>query len=161
MTNLKKKSYLQILLFICFVVLITAYIIQYIFDYLPCNLCVIERIPYALAIIILILNYNFEKYQVFYNILLLLIFSFSFLISLYHLGIEQGLIDESNLCGSNNTNLTTKEEILNSFQKIRISCQDVAFKIFGFSLTTYNMIISIFMFLISVKIYLINNGIKK
>ena len=160
MVNLK-KNYLQILFILSITILITAYVIQYTFGYQPCNLCIIERIPYALAIIILILNYKFKKDQVFYGVLLLLVFSFSFLISLYHLGIEQGFVDESNICRSNSVDLITKEEILKSLQKIKISCKDVAFKIFDLSLTTYNMLISILMFLISVKIYLINNDTKK
>ena len=161
MINLKKKTYLQILFISCFIILMAAFVIQYIFGYQPCNLCIIERIPYALAMIILFLNYKFKEDQIFYSILLLLVFSFSFFISLYHLGIEQGLINESSICESNNGYLITKEEILNSFQEIRISCKDVTFKIFELSLTTYNMIISILMFLISRKIYLINNDIKK
>jgi disulfide bond formation protein DsbB len=161
MANLKKENYLKILFIFSFIILTIAYTIQYIFGHQPCNLCVIERIPYALTIIILILNYKFKKNQVFYSVLLLLIFSFSFLISLYHFSIEQGLIDESIICVSNNVNLISKEEVLNSLQEIRISCKDVTFSIFGLSLTTYNMIISILMFLISAKIYLINNGIKK
>ena len=160
MVNLK-KNYLQILFILSITILTTAYVIQYIFGYQPCNLCIIERIPYALAIIILILNYKFKKDQVFYSVLLLLVFSFSFLISLYHLGIEQGFVDESNICRSNSVDLITKEEILKFLQKIKISCKDVAFKIFDLSLTTYNIIISILMFLISVKIYLINNDTKK
>jgi disulfide bond formation protein DsbB len=161
MNKLKKNNYLQILFILCFLVLITAYVIQYIFGYQPCNLCIIERIPYALAIIILFLNYKFKADQVFYSVLLLLVFLFSFIISIYHLGIEQGLISESSICGSNSTNLLTKDEILNSFKEIRISCKDVAFRVFDLSLTTYNMILSIFMFLISTKIYLINSGYKK
>jgi disulfide bond formation protein DsbB len=90
-----------------------------------------------------------------------LVFLFSFIISLYHLGIEQGIISESTICASDNINLITKDEILNSLQEIRISCKDVAFRIFDLSLTTYNMMLSIIMFLISIKIYIINNGIKK
>ena len=104
---------------------------------------------------------DIKKDQIFYSILLLLVFSFSFLISFYHLGIEQGLIDESNVCESKNFGLITKEELLSSLQQIKVSCKDVAFKIAGLSLTTYNMIASILMFLISAKIYLINNDIKK
>ena len=161
MPNLKKEHYLLILFSLSFLILITAYAIQYIFGYQPCNLCIIERIPYTLGIIILILSYKFKKDQVFYSVLLLLIFLFSFLISLYHLGIEQGLIDESSVCESGSLNLITKESVLKSLQEIRISCKDVTFRIFGLSLTTYNMIISVIMFLISVKIYLINNDIKK
>jgi disulfide bond formation protein DsbB len=161
MTNFKKEIYLKILFVFCFTILLTAYVIQYMFGYQPCNLCVIERIPYMLAIIILILNYKFKENQPFYSILLLLVFLFSILISIYHLSIEQGLIDESSVCASDNNGLTSKEEILNSLQKMTISCKDVAFRIFDLSLTTYNMMISILMFLLSTKIYLLNNDIKK
>ena len=79
---------------------------------------------------------------------------FSFIISLYHLGIEQGIISESSICASNNINLITKDEILSSLQEIQISCKDVAFRIFDLSLTTYNMMLSIIMFLITIKIYI-------
>ena len=91
----------------------------------------------------------------------MLIFSFSIIISAYHFGIEQGFINESKVCESEYLNLLTKEEILNSLNKLNISCKDVAFKIFGLSLTTYNIFISIFMLLISTKIYLLNNDFKK
>ena len=161
MTNLKKESYLQILFILSIVVLTSALIIEYGLGYKPCNLCIIERIPYIFAIIILVLNYNFKKNQVFFSVLLILIFSFSILISIYHLSIEQGLVEESAVCAAKNLNLTTKEEILKSLVEPRVSCKDVAFKIIGFSLTTYNIIISILMFLLSTKIYLLNNDIKK
>ena len=161
MVKLIKKNYSQILFILSILILTSALIIEYIFGYLPCNLCVIERIPYALAIIILFLNYNFKKDQIFYSVLLILVFLFSTLISIYHFGIEQGFIDESIVCLSENLDLITKEDILNSLQELRISCKDVAFKIFGFSLTTYNIFISLFMFLLSTKIYLLSNDIKK
>ena len=90
-----------------------------------------------------------------------MIFFFSFIISVYHLSIEQGFISESVLCSTNNTDLITKEDILKSLQNFNVSCKDVAFKIFGLSLTTYNIFISILMFLISAKIYYINYDIKK
>jgi disulfide bond formation protein DsbB len=161
MANLKKETYLKILFILSFVILLTAYIIQYLLGYQPCNLCIIERIPYALAIIILILNYKFKKNEIFYNILLLLIFTFSFLISFYHFGIEQEFIKESNVCGTKNINLIIKEDVLKSLQEININCKNVAFKVFGLSLTTYNMLISILMLLMSSKIYLINNEVKQ
>ena len=161
MLNLKKETYLKILFLLSFTILLTAYAIQYVLGYQPCNLCIIERIPYVLTLIILILNYITKKDLVFYSILLMLIFTFSFLISIYHLGIEQGLIKESNICETKNIELIKKEELLKALQKINISCKDVTFRIFDLSLTTYNIAVSIFMFLISTKIYLINNGFKK
>ncbi len=161
MTKLNKENYLIILLILSIITLTSALVIEYGFGYKPCSLCIIERIPYGLAIIILILNYNFKQNQIFFSILLILIFLFSILISVYHFSIEQGFIDESAVCKSKNLNLITKDDILNSLKELRISCKDVAFKIFGFSLTFYNIILSILMFLLSTKIYLFSNAIKK
>ena len=161
MTDLKKENYLQILFIFSITILVSALIIEYILGYEPCSLCIVERIPYVLAIIILILNYTLKKNQVYFSILLILVFLFSILISVYHFGIEQGFIEESAICASKDLNLMTKEDILKSLEEIRISCKDVAFKIFGLSLTTYNIMISIFMFLLSTKIYLLSNDIKK
>ena len=161
MVNFKKEKYFQILFILNVVILMSAYAIQYILGYQPCNLCLIERIPYGLAIIILILNYTFSKDEIFYIVLLLLIYFFSIIISIYHLGIEQGFIEESTICVSKNLEIITKEEILKSLQNLNISCKNVAFKFLGLSLTTYNIIISLFMFLISAKIYLMKNDLKK
>ena len=99
--------------------------------------------------------------EIFYSVLLSLIFGFSFLISFYHFGIEQGFINESNVCGSNKLDLITKEDILKSLKEININCKDVTFKILGLSLTSYNILVSIIMFVTSIKIYLINNEVKK
>ena len=163
MINLKKKNYQQLLLILSVLVLVSALIIEYVLGYQPCNLCLIERIPYGLSIIILLLGFIYKKDQVFYSILLILIFSFSIIISIYHLGIEQGLIEESTVCASQNLDLITKEQVLKSLNQLSISCKNVAFKMFGLSLTSYNIVLSILMFLISLKIYLKGNsyGIKK
>ena len=161
MINQKKEKYLQILFVLSFVVLGVALIIEYVLGYQPCNLCKIERIPYMLSILVIIVNYFFRKDQNFYSVLLMLIFSFSTIISVYHFSIEQGFIDESSVCVSENLELLTKEEVLNSLKKLSVSCKDLAFKIFGLSLTTYNIFMSIFMFLLSKKIYLIGDGVKK
>ena len=161
MTYLKKDNFLQILFVLSIIILTSTFVIEYGFGFKPCNLCIIERIPYGLAIIILVLNYSFSQNQLFFSVLLILVFLFSILISVYHFGIEQGFIDESTICVSQNLNLITKEDILKSLKEVRVSCKDVAFKIFGFSLTTYNMFISMLMFLLSTKIYLISYDIKK
>ena len=118
MINQKKEKYLQILFVLSFVVLGVALIIEYVLGYQPCNLCKIERIPYMLSILVIIVNYFFRKDQNFYSVLLMLIFSFSTIISVYHFSIEQGFIDESSVCVSENLELLTKEEVLNSLKKL-------------------------------------------
>jgi len=158
MIKLKKKNYPKILFILSFLILTSALVIEYVLGYQPCNLCLIERIPYGLSIIILSLNFLLKKDQIFYSVLLMLIFSFSTIISIYHLGIEQGLIEESSICTSQNLDLITKEQVLNSLKELNISCKNVAFKIFGLSLTTYNIFVSVLMFILSSKIYLLNNN---
>ena len=95
------------------------------------------------------MNYIFKKNKQFIILLLILIFSFSFILSFYHFGIEQGFFEESMVCGLKNTiEVISKEELLKQLPVKTVSCKDVTFKIFGFSLTTFNMIISIILIII-------------
>ena len=74
-------------------------------------------------------------------------------ISIYHVGIEQGFFEESFLCSiKDETEILSKDELLLKLQENITSCKDVTFKIFGFSLTTFNMIISLFLLIILTKI---------
>ena len=154
MTNLKIEIYLRLILIISLVSIISAYFIEYALGHQPCNLCLIERIPYGLSIILITLNYFFKKNEKFIILLLILTFFFSFAISVYHYGIEQGLFEESAVCGlKNTTGIISKEEILKQLQKKTVSCKDVTFRIFGFSLTTFNMIFSLILVFILIKIF--------
>ena len=154
MNNLKNEFYLRLILIISLVAIISAYFIEYVLGHQPCNLCLIERIPYGLSIILITLNYFFKKNEKFIILLLILTFFFSFAISVYHLGIEQGLFEESAVCGLKNmTGIISKEEILKKLQEKTVSCKDVTFRIFGLSLTTINMVLSIFLIILSIKTF--------
>ena len=154
MVNLKVEHYLRIILLISLVAIISAYFIEYALGHQPCNLCLIERIPYILSIVLILINFRFKRTEKFLILFLILIFIFSFLISVYHFGIEQGFFDESSLCTlKNNSNIISKEELLKILNERSISCKDVTFKIFGLSLTSVNIIISIIIIFILIKIY--------
>ena len=121
----------------------------------PCNLCILERIPYLLALIIIVLNYKFINLEKYFILSLILIFLAATILSLYHLGIEQGFIEESLVCDlKNGSNLLSKEDILRQLQEKNVSCKDVTFKILGLSLTSYNIIISILIVYFTTKTYL-------
>tara|TARA_B100001093_G_C26529883_1_gene885544 strand:+ start:501 stop:776 length:276 start_codon:yes stop_codon:yes gene_type:complete len=91
----------------------------------------------------------------------MLIFVFSFLVSFYHFGIEQGFFKESTVCGLKNvSDLISKEEIIKQLNEKTISCKDVTFKVFGISLTSINIIISIFIIIILIKIFKKNEKIN-
>ena len=144
MYNYKIDTYLKIILFVSLISIFSAFFIEYVLGHQPCNLCLMQRIPYGLSIILIILNYIFKKNGQFIIILLTMLFSFSLIISFYHFGIEQGFIEESAVCGINNTsNVISKEELLKQLQEKTVSCKDVTFKVFGFSLTTYNILLSL------------------
>ena len=152
MPDLTIKIYLKIILLISGISLISAYYIEYVLGHQPCNLCLIERIPYGLSIILIIMNFVLNKNEKFIILLLTLIFIFSLTISIYHFGIEQNFFQESLVCGLKGAvDIISKEEILKQLDKKSISCKDVTFRIFGFSLTAINIIISLLLIIISIK----------
>ena len=154
MPKIKIELYLKLIFVISFISIITAYFVEYILGHQPCNLCLIERIPYGLSIILITLNYFFKKNEKFIILLLILTFFFSFAISVYHYGIEQGLFEESAVCGLKNmTGIISKEEILKQLQEKTVSCKDVTFRIFGLSLTSINILLSFILIILLTKIY--------
>ena len=154
MYNLKINTYLKAIFLISLISIISAFFIEYVLGHKPCNLCLIERIPYVLSIILIIFNYISKKNEYFIILLLLLIFSFSLIMSFYHFGIEQGFFEESTVCGLKDaSSIISKEEILKQLQAKTVSCKDVTFRIFGFSLTTFNIIISLILIVLLLNIF--------
>ena len=154
MTNLKIEFYMKLIFAISFVSIISAYFIEYVLGHQPCNLCLIERIPYVISIVLIIIYYKFQKNKKFIVLLLTLAFIFSFFISVYHFGIEQGFFEESTVCGiKDNTDILSKEELLMVLNEKSISCKDVTFRIFGLSLTSINIVISLIIIIMLIKIY--------
>ena len=130
-----------------------AYFIQYVLGHKPCNLCIIERIPYIAAIILISLIFILNKYQKIISSLILIFFIFGSVVSFYHFGIEQGFFSESLVCDLGNSQPTNKEELLNQLKKAEIvSCKDVTFRFLGLSLATINTIISIILSGIMIKV---------
>ena len=150
----RKKLLIKIIFLVSILALASAFVIEYILGHQPCNLCIFERISYLLAIIIILFNLKYNQFEKFFILLLVIVFLFGTILSLYHLGIEQGFIQESLVCDlKNGSNLLSKEEILKQLQEKDISCKDVTFKIFGLSLTSYNILISLLISISSGKVY--------
>jgi len=155
MFNLKAETYLKIIFLFSFVALISAFFIEYILGHQPCNLCLIERIPYGLSIIIIMAIFLIKKNQKFLVLLLILTFIFSFAISFYHYGIEQGFFQESSVCRAKDlTESINKEDLLKQLSEKTISCRDVTFRIFGLSLTSINIVISLIFTITLLKIFI-------
>ena len=130
-----------------------AYFIQYVLGHKPCNLCLIERIPYIASVILISFIFIITKFEKIIFIIILLFFIFGAIVSFYHFGIEQGFFKESLVCDlGNNANLS-KEQLLKQLENSSIvSCKDVTFRVLGFSLATINTIISIILSAIMIKL---------
>jgi disulfide bond formation protein DsbB len=162
MHNPKVETFIKIIFLVSLVSIISAYFIEYALGHQPCNLCLIERIPYGLAIVLIISNHILIKNKRFIILLLILVFSFSLIISLYHFGIEQGIFEESTVCGLKDaSSIVSKEELLKQLQVKNVSCKDVTFRIFGFSLTSFNIIISLILVIFLSKIFKNYDKFKK
>ena len=130
-----------------------AYFIQYVLGHKPCNLCIIERIPYIAAIILISLIFILNRYQKIISSLILIFFIFGAVVSFYHFGIEQGFFSESLVCDLGNSQPLNKEELLNQLKKTEIvSCKDVTFRFLGLSLATINTVISLILSGIMIKV---------
>ena len=158
---MKNKTTLNIILFISIFALASAYFVEYILGYKPCNLCLIERLPYFVAIIIILIGLIINRLEKIILILLAFIFAAATILSFYHFGIEQGFFKESLVCIPNNEiNILNKEYLLKEFQKTVVSCKDVEFTLFGLSLATINIIISFILSVITFKLLLSNEKNK-
>ena len=155
MFKIRYKTTLNLILIFSIFSLVAAYFIQYVLDHQPCNLCLLERIPYVSVIIIISLFLFLKKFEKLFLISISLIFFIATLLSFYHFGIEQGFIKESLVCNLNNQEkILTAEELLKELREMSISCKDVTFRILGFSLATINTIISLALSVITLRAYL-------
>ena len=152
---INQKTTLHLILLFSIFALSAAYYVEYILGHQPCNLCLIERIPYVVSIVVILLFIFIQKFERFFLIILSITFIIAFIISFYHFGIEKGFVKESLVCdlNSNNTNLT-KEVLLNQLKEVTVSCKDVTFKILGLSLATINIFTSLIIATITIKLFL-------
>ena len=147
------KSILNGVLAFSILSLSIAYFIQYILGHKPCNLCLIERIPYLSAIILIALIFIVKRLEKTFSGIILIFFIFGAIISFYHVGIEQGFFSESLVCNLGNSGADlSKEQLLKQLENAPISCKEVTFRLLGLSLATINTIISIILSGIMIKV---------
>ena len=154
---MSKQSNNVLLIFILAIIsltIISALIIQYWLGHQPCKLCIYERIPYFLSILLLIKILLFKKYEKITLFILFLIFTAGAVLAFYHFGIEQGFFSESFVCKAGDTGTLSKEQLLEQLNKNSISCKDVSFRVLGLSLATINTILSIILSVIFLKLFL-------
>ena len=140
--NFNLKNYFLLIFCISIFSLLSAIYIEFVLDEKPCKLCVYQRVPYIIAIFICFLGFAAQK-KTNWLFFLSIIFIFSSFLAGYHVGIENNIFDEYSGCSNANIDLIDKTEIIKSLNASSPSCKDVNFRLFGLSLATINLFISI------------------
>ena len=154
MSRILNKAELTLILTFSVFALISAFFIEYVLGHEPCNLCLLQRLPYLGVILAFLLIFFIDKFERKFFFIATLFFLISLILSIYHVGIEQGIIQESFVCSlEQNINSLSKEDILKSLKNKPVSCKDVNFTIFGLSLATINTFASITFTAISFKVF--------
>ena len=146
-----RKNFYLIILFISLISIISALYIEYILQYEPCKLCIYQRLPYIAAIFISIVGFNYSTNDKIL-IITIMVFAISAIISGYHFGIENNLIQEISSCTNNSLDISNKSNLLESLNKsMPVDCKDATFKILGISLAAINTILSILIVIFSIR----------
>jgi len=155
MLKQSNNIFLIVILAIISLTTLSAQIIQYWLGHEPCKLCLYERIPYFLSILLIIKIIFIKKYEKITLLILFLVFMSSTVLAFYHFGIEQGFFSESFVCKSQNLSETlSKEQLLEQLKQNSISCKDASFKILGLSLAAINTIFSLILSVIFIRLFL-------
>ena len=147
--------FLIVILAIISLMIISALIIQYWLGHEPCKLCLYQRIPYFLSMLLIIKILFIKKYEKITLLILFLVFMSSAALAFYHFGIEQGFFNESLACTAGDLSKTlSKEELLQQLKQNSITCKDISFRILGLSLAAINTIFSISLSVIFIRLFI-------
>ena len=153
MKNIIYKYFIYIFLINIFIIL-SALFIEYILNVKPCVLCIYERYPYYLILLLSALFFLKNNWKNQLMVLIILTSIVSFFLAGYHVGIENGLINELSSCKTEVSKNMSKDILLKELQsKLAPSCKDVDFKLFGLSLASINMIMSLILTILYYKIF--------
>ena len=152
--NKQRNNILILILFLLLGSLISAYIIEYVLKQEPCKLCIYQRFPYFISILLLLNILVLKKFIKQSLLILSLVSLCGSTIAFYHFGIEQGFFNESLVCETKDLGQNlTKEEILKQLKENTVSCKNVVFRVFGLSLATINTIFSFILFCIFLRLF--------
>ena len=152
MTIKINNLFYPIIMLISIFTIFSALYIEHALSVPACKLCLYQRIPYIIAIIICFFGYFFPNLKI-WIYLMILTFLCSLTLSGYHLGIEKNVFTEFSGCTNQGLNTIDKSKLLESLNNFLPNCKEVNFRFFGFSLATINFLLSIAIMLITIRYF--------
>lgn len=151
----KVTNYFLAILLVNILVILSALFIEFFLKIKPCILCIYQRYPYYIITFLSLIYFLKKDLKILLILLIILTSLASITLSTYHVGIETGLIEETTSCKTSLNNNLSKDAILKQLESnLASSCKEVNFKLFGFSLASINIILSLILTTIYYKIYL-------
>jgi len=147
------SSISAILGFYSALVLMSVYFLEFVMGFKPCDLCTIQRYPYFILIILaIVLNLPINNIKSINNLIVPIVIISCIMaglfISIYHFGIENHLWKNLSTCSDQllGKNINTSNLLIN-LDEIKPNCSDPV-KIFGLSLSSYNIASNLLMLLL-------------
>ena len=155
-----KKYYFLIVFIISSIIIVSAYILEYIYNFPPCKLCIYQRIPYFLILFVSATSFLMEYRNIHFYAIFFLFFS-SFLIASFHSLVERGLIEYNSGCSSSINDFESIEDLRNHLESVALTkCDEIIFSIMGLSLANINSLISFSLVLFNIYFILRLYGSK-
>ena len=136
---------------ISFSMILFALISEYVFGFAPCSLCLIQRYPHILVAVTSVWLIFFRTHNVFLYPVNTLVMASSIILASFHVGVEQSIFQGPQSCSSSNLPLVSEKsaeallkEILNTSAT---RCNEVTWSFMGLSMATWNLILSIALFI--------------
>ena len=145
-----KKFYFLLVFTVSLAVISGAYILEFFYNFPPCELCIYQRVPYFLILFICIISF-FVKYNNIHFYSIFFLFFTSFLIASFHSLVERGIIEYSSACTSSVENFESIEDLRMHLDSVPLTkCDEILFSVMGFSLANINTIISLSLVLFNI-----------
>ena len=136
---------------ISFSMILFALISEHIFGFAPCSLCLIQRYPHILVSITSVWLIFFRTHNFLLYPLNTLVMALSIILAAYHVGVEQSIFQGPQSCSSSNISLMSEKSAEALLQDILntsvIRCNEVTWSFLNLSMATWNLILSIGLFI--------------
>jgi disulfide bond formation protein DsbB len=120
---------------------------QYLGKLEPCELCLLERWPYYVAVVVAAFGFAARGYRIprtFAMWLIVLLFAASTCLAAYHVAIEQHWIAGPTACTGGLGQVSSPDQLLKLLEARQpVQCDVVQWSIFGISLAGLNLIASL------------------
>ena len=124
------------------VLLLGAWGFQYLGGFAPCKMCIWQRYPHGVAIVLGVLAFTFPGIRPL-PLLGALAAATTAGVGFYHAGVEQGWWEGPSTCTSGDIGGLSAEELMNQIMSAPLArCDEIPWEMFGISMAGWNGLIS-------------------